>query len=86
MADKQKLIKAKIDETFGLTIVTTALQIRSSALATERLTTENALASLELELQTLELQEQQMKTTMSTSQATLQKDFIGEQNKLLTEK
>jgi len=86
LADKQKLIKAKIDETFGLTIVTTALQIRSSALATERLTTENALASLELELQTLELQEQQMKTTMSTSQATLQKDFIGEQNKLLTEK
>ena len=86
LADKQKLIQAKLDETFWLTVVTTALQTRSSALATERLTAENQLATLELELQKLELQEQQMKTTMSTSQATLQKDFIGEQNKLLTEK
>lgn len=86
LADKQKLIKAKIDETFWLTVVSTALQNRSSALATEKLTAENTIASLELELQKLELQEQQMKTTMSTSQATLQKEFIEEKNNLFAEK
>jgi len=86
LADKQKLIKAKIDETFWLTVVSTALQTKSSALATEKLTAENKIATLELELQKLELQEEQMKTTMTTSQATLQKDFIEEQNILLTEK
>lgn len=86
LADRQKLINAKLDESFWLTVITTTLQNKSTALSTQQLTAKNTLASLELELQKLELEEEQMKTTMNTSQATLQREFIEQQNTLLSEK